>query len=175
MNKSQAGFTLVELVVVILILGILSATALPRFMNINDQAHQAAVAGAGGGFGAGAALVRAQWIANQEAPGDDDVVNFGAGNVAVTTSNAGATQTGWPTGTGTADSIVAGTHTQCVNLWTGIMQNPPTVQVTGGGANVDYDATATANVCTYAYNNDAANARSISFTTVDGTVTIINP
>ena len=142
MKKSQTGFTLVELVVVILILGILSATALPRFMNVSEQAHEAAVAGAAGGFGAGIALVRAQWIANQEAPGDDDVENFGSSDVAVTTSNGGATQSGWPTGTGTADSIT--TDLQCVNLWNGIMQNPPTVQVTGGSADVDYDATAIA-------------------------------
>lgn len=174
MKKSQSGFTLVELVVVILILGILSATALPRFMNINDQAHQAGVSGAAGGFGAGVALVRAQWIANQEAPGEDTVANFGAGDVAVTTSNAGATQAGWPTGTGTQDSIAAGAHAQCATLWTGIMQNPPTVAASPA-ITEDYTATATANVCTYTYNNDAANTRSIAFSTVDGGITLINP
>ena len=175
MKKSQSGFTLVELVVVILILGILSATALPKFMNINDQAHSAAVAGASGGLAAGAALVRAQWIANQEAPGEDTVANFGAGDVAVTTSNGNTTQTGWPTGTTGADNIVDAA--QCVTLWTGILQNPPTIAASG--TTTDYTAAAVGNTgCTFSYNNDNANVRTITYSTAiatPGAITLVNP
>lgn len=44
--KRNAGFTLIELVIVIIVLGILAATAVPKFINLQDDAKEAAMKGA---------------------------------------------------------------------------------------------------------------------------------
>lgn len=174
MKKSQSGFTLVELVVVILVLGILSATALPRFMNVTDQANTASVAGVKGGFAAGAALARAQWVANGSTTQVDNVTNFGLGNVSVNTS-------GWPVNTGAVlVSSAPNSHaTACANVWNGIIQNAPTIQISDGTAiTAEYivaaitsDSTAsTLTGCTYQYQADTT--KYIVYDATNGTVSL---
>ncbi len=62
--KRQAGFTLIELVMVIVILGILSAFALPRFADLTGDAREASIQGLAGAVKAAAAISRAQQIAD---------------------------------------------------------------------------------------------------------------
>ncbi len=48
MKRKQTGFTMIELIVVIVILGILAATALPKFIDMSGSAKDAAIAGLAG-------------------------------------------------------------------------------------------------------------------------------
>jgi len=105
MKRKQQGFTIIELVVVILLLGILTATALPRFIDVTDDAHDAAVSGVLGGVGTGAALFRAQWFADGQ---PSRVTEFG---------NLVANASGYPIG------IISGTLTSTIRSSVGSSEN----------------------------------------------------
>lgn len=63
MRNQQSGFTLIELVAVIVILGALAVVALPRFIDLQGEADEAAVQGVAGGLGSASALNLAGAIA----------------------------------------------------------------------------------------------------------------
>jgi MSHA pilin protein MshA len=89
MNTKVKGFTLIELVVVITILGILAAFAIPKFTQLDTQARIAAISSLGGSLQSAAALAHAQYLASGTAP-----ATISMEGTSISLSN------GWPDATG---------------------------------------------------------------------------
>jgi len=112
MNREN-GFTLIELVMVIVILGILAATALPKFIDTTGEARTAAVSGIAGGLGS------------------SNAVNF-AGSLAK------GQVVGVTIGSATATTGITDTTGGCSNAVAGSLVDGVSFNTAGGGT---YDVT----------------------------------
>jgi len=117
-QKKQKGFTVIELVIVISIIGILAAVAVPRLIDITDDAHLATVEATKGALKTGHSNWRALWV---------------VGNKPLTAVADGATQyfntSGHIVGTTDADRVLSAVD--CSEIFTDLLgTNAPAINAT---------------------------------------------
>lgn len=140
--NNQKGFTLIELVVVIVILGILSAFAAPKFINIQDDAYQAKIKAVRGSFKAGIAMVHAKSLASQVGTTSAESWLNLDGVAANSWGDDVIVRNGWP---------YHNTASECRYLFNAIIDDDvvsSTVTTSG-----DFVATYAADICTFTDNN----------------------
>ena len=108
MRNNQQGFTLIELVVVIVILGVLAATALPKFVDLSSNAESAAAQGVAGAISSGSTI---NYAAKKAGATYSSVVTCTAASALL---QGGALPTGYTLSAGTGSAPADGTFGNCV-------------------------------------------------------------
>lgn len=141
MKKSQAGFTLIELVMVIVILGVLAAVAIPKFIDMRVDANTAAVASVAGSLSAASATNyaarTASLAANATANKGVAVADCQDVAKALQSYTTGLYTTALPTTSGlytiTAAAVAAGASATCTLTFTPTSGTAVTATFTGIG------------------------------------------
>ena len=166
MNRSN-GFTLVELVVVIVILGILSATALPKFINLSEDAEESVFLSTGAAFKAGVEQVHIAWLVRGNGQAVQDFITISdplaGGDLSVNSA-------GYPADT-RGVSLTLNSLNDCLDVWRAVLDSTD-ADVQGDDTNdiqAEYNGS---NNCTYTYTSNTS--LTVNYDSRNGEVIINN-
>lgn len=158
--KTGLGFSLVELVIVIIVVGLLAVTALPRFLDVTDEAKKASIEGVAGGFATAVLSARAQWEAKgrPKAEADDNQshpsIDYDGALFWLTSAQQSGFRDGYPIALKKDSYPSVLTHAHCVELMENLLQSPPLTLAVDAAPNKDQKYSAQADstewTCTYA-------------------------
>ncbi len=166
MNRNN-GFTLIELVVVIVILGILSTTALPKFINISEDAEKAVFLATGTAFKAGIDQVHIAWLVRGNGQAVQDFIPISdplaGGDLSVNSS-------GYPADT-RGTSLTLNSLNDCLDVWRAVLDasNADVQSNDTSDIQAEYNGS---NKCTYTYNRNTS--LTVVYDSTNGEVIINN-
>ncbi|MDF1759102.1 MAG: prepilin-type N-terminal cleavage/methylation domain-containing protein [Coxiellaceae bacterium] len=154
-RAKSVGFTLVELIIVIVLLAILSAFAVPKFINLTRSANKATVGQIFASFQSAVNLAHAKWMLKGK-----------PATITMQGSVIPMTSTGWP-------GSNAMTNVACEALWHGVMTNSTTSINRGVEHYTDnYSIFGQDSFCYFHYANPQT--RFLKYETDTGVLTIVN-
>lgn len=108
--RASRGFTIIELIVVIVVLGILAAVAIPRFANVGTESRIASMQGVAGSMNSAREVIRAKWYAAASAS-LATVTTVDGTSVAVQT--VPVARAGYPTAAGMVNALSISGNISC--------------------------------------------------------------
>lgn len=164
-KKNNKGFTLIELIIVIVILGILAVVAAPRFLNLSDDAKSATFTATGAAFRAGVDQVHIAWLIRGNGVA---VLNF----LPISDPDVGGAlsvnSAGYPADTrGTSTTL--NSQNDCDDVWRAVLDS--TSADVGADASADFLAEYNdPGSCTYTLKTDTS--KTIEYNSNTGSVVI---
>lgn len=139
-----SGFTMIELILVIVIMAVALSVLAPRLGDLSDDAHNASVRQVAGAYATAVALARAQWVAQGSAGAMENLPGFGRGDINVSPQ-------GWPVSVNGTTDPQALEQQDCIDLWQSLLQSNAPQIAAAPGDEVQYTASLEGESCLYRY------------------------